>query len=82
MKPGATASTCVDDAVRVRVELVVVRLGRPTRCGTHCVNIETTCWPSGASVRSNTDGMQMSANGVAAGRPATASWNAPLDVVE
>ena len=46
-------------------------------CGTHCVNIDTTCLPSGASVGSKTLGMQMSANGSAAARPATASWNAP-----
>ena len=46
-------------------------------CGTHCVNIDMTCLPSGASVGSNTDGMQMSANGTRRRRgPATASWNA------
>ena len=44
-------------------------------CGTHWVNIDTMWWPSGASESSNTDGMQMSANG-RVGRAAadTASW--------
>ena len=42
-------------------------------CGTHCVNIETMCLPSGASVRSNTLGMRMSMNGKRGRSPATAS---------
>ena len=82
MNPGATASTRAIDAVGVRVELARASASPPTSCGTHCVNIDITCLPSGASVGSNTDGMQMSANGSAAARPATASWNARFDVVE
>ena len=50
--------------------------------GTHWVNIDTMCWPSGASVGSNTEGMQMSAKGRAAARPATASWKAHFDLLE
>ena len=58
-----------DDAVGVGVELGRASAPPPTRAAPTGVNIETMWWPSGASVWSNTDGMQMSANG-RAGRPA------------
>ncbi len=40
------------------------------------MNIDMMCCPSGASEPSKTLGTQMSANGSADGRPATASWKA------
>ena len=43
-----------DDAVGVRVELARRAARVAHVCGTHCVNIDTTCLPSGASVGSNT----------------------------
>ena len=76
MKPGATASTRAITRSAYASSSSVFGVAAHV-CGTHCVNIDTTCWPSGASVGSNTDGMQMSANGSVAARPATASWNAP-----
>ena len=75
MKPGATASTRAITRSAYAPSSSASAIAAHV-CGTHCVNIDTTCWPSGASVGSNTDGMQMSANGSAAARPATASWNA------
>ena len=81
MNPGATASTraitrsaYASSSSRFFVDA--------HSCGTHCVNIDTTCWPSGASVGSNTDGMQMSAKGSAAARPADRVLERALDVVE
>ena len=66
MKPGATASTRA--ITRSAYASSSSASGFDAHvCGTHCVNIDTTCWPSGASVGSNTDGMQMSANGSAGG---------------
>ncbi len=44
--------------------------------GTHCVNIDITCTPSGASVLSNTVGIAVSLNGSVAACPNRASWNA------
>ena len=73
VKPGATASSRSTSRSAYASSSAVC--GAPAYWwGTHWVNALTTCLPSGASVRSNTDGMQMSANGRLAGRPATASW--------
>ena len=75
VKPGATASIRATTPVGVRLELGACGSAFQV-CGTHWVNIDTTCWPSGASESSNTLGMQMSANGSVAGCAVTASWNA------
>ena len=45
-------------------------------CGTHWVNIDITCAPSGASVGSSVDGTTVSQNGRSAARPSRASWKA------
>ena len=44
--------------------------------GTHCVNSDMMCVPSGLRVVSNVVGITPSLNGISAGRPARASWNA------
>ena len=75
MKPGATVSTLA--ITRSAYAASSSACGASAYwCGTHWVNIDITCCPGGASESSNTLGMQMSANGSAEGRPATASWNA------
>ena len=48
---------------RVLLELVAVRLARSSRRGTHWVNIEKTCTPSGASFLSSVVGIVPSTNG-------------------
>ena len=65
----------VDDAVGVGVELGVVRLVAHV-CGTHCVNSDMTCVPSGHSVGSTVDGITPSENGWARRSASRASWNA------
>ena len=81
VKPGATLSTWAIDAVGVRVELVVVRLvgplvRHPLREHRHHV------LALGRERRSNTDGMQMSANGRRGGPAGDRVLERVLDVVE